>query len=227
MCVWGQRPTKPVCLQNFCHTHSFMFLEFVLTGYFTHVVKLALVVCTPTELYVIFKVSTTGQYYINGWVSRGLLYFETSVSSAYTMLDVIQFLLTLPSFELYALLYGTTLPEVAVLPNFTIPLYELHNSQGVYNNDALVAPDSAAVVPIQVLALPEVTAYYGSNTPDPRLPQGGTLTLWDSITKNKFPVQKLRYGHLLHQKKTVASEFKNGGGETGASAVDGQFHCDL
>ena len=249
MCVWGLRPEKPVKLQNFCATHSFMFLEFVLTGFFTHIVKTALCVTTPTELFLIFKVSNTGEYHIVGWetvleVKKGggigthfqPLFLRSCVSSLFHLLDVVQFLFSLPLFDMYAVLYGTTLPEVTLLPNLKVALTDLQQSSSfgglVYNPDipALCVSQEHQVLPVDLLAVPEVTAFFGSTTPDPRLSHGGTRSLWDATTKNKFPVQNVRVGHLLHQKKTVAAEFKDGrsaSSEQGAVVADGQFQCDL
>lgn len=210
LCCWGRRPTLPLSLQSFCVNHSHKFIEHVLQAYYTHFVKIALFVSTVDTFYVIFH---KGQflYQVFAWRVKDLvpvdglqpLHFKKTVSGTLEYSSVVNLLDELPCFQMYALLV-TPLTTTTVIPNIHVSLHALQVKSLTFDAvyPAFMVP-VGSFIPVHVLRAPFVMLLQGSTTPDPRLYNSGTSSLWDTITSTKFPVQNVRYGLFLQSIKTV------------------------
>jgi hypothetical protein len=210
ICCWGRRPTIPILLESFCDFHNPFFLQYVIYSYFTHHVKIGLFVSTPDAFYV-FLMKDEDYFFAYAWSSKPLaffndqrpLHFKKTVSGLVTRKTTIEILLSLPVFEMSALLL-TSLVSVAVLPHVPVDLRVLSVKNITFNPlvPAFTIP-STDCVPVDVLSSPFVMLMNGSTTPDPRLYKSGTCSLWKTMVKDQFSIQKLRCGLFLRQKKTL------------------------
>lgn len=208
LCCWGRRPTIPISLQSFCHFHYPFFLKYVIESYFTHHAKIGLFVSTPDSFYI-FLFKDTVHLFAYAWKARPLesvggrrpLHFKKTVSGLITRLTLMEILLSLPVFDMSALII-TSLIEVAVLRHVSVSL------RGVSVDNLTFDPVIPAFtiseeqcVPVDIVSAPFVMLMNGSTTPDPRLYKSGTCSLWKIIIKDRFSIQKLRYGLFLQQIK--------------------------
>ena len=241
LCCWGRKPALPLQLESFCETHSHKFLQYVLQAYFTHFVKLALFVSSMDTIYVVFP-APPHMYRLFAWRVTdqtpvdGLqpLHFKKTVSGTMELHSVLELLITLPCFQIYAILL-TPLTSVAVVPNVTLTLrpFDVKNLDFNALYPAFMVP-VGSFVPVDILSAPFVMVLHGSTTPDPRLYNSGTSSLWDTITTQKFPIQKLRYGLFLQSIKTMWSskpfyslEPTDHGNGKETDSEHQQFSCDL
>ena len=210
LCCWGRRPILPISLQSFCHFHYPFFLKYVIESYFTHHAKIGLFVSTLDSFYI-FLYKDPVHLFAYAWKAKPQefvenqrpLHFKKTVSGLITRLTLMEILLSLPVFEMNALII-TSLSEVSVLPHVPVSLRSV-NVKNLTFNPLVPAFTISSVdcVPVDILGAPFVMLMNGSTTPDPRLYKSGTCSLWKIIIKDQFSIQRLRYGLFLTQIKTA------------------------
>ena len=210
LCCWGRRPTIPISLQSFCHFHYPFFLKYVIESYFTHHAKIGLFVSTPDAFYI-FLFKDAEYLYAYAWNAkpqacnqgRRPLHFKKTVSGLITRLTLMEILLSLPVFDMSALLI-TSLAEVSILPHVPVSLKGVSFENLTF--DPMIPAFTIAeadCVPVDIVSAPFVMLMNGSTTPDPRLYKSGTCSLWKIVIKDQYSIQRLRYGLFLTQIKTA------------------------
>ena len=226
--------TNPIHLISFCSSHSSVFLRYVLTAYFVHHAKLGLFVSTLDTFYIFFF-KDPFYFIVYAWRVKPYsphdavkpLHLKKTVSSSLLLETVLELLLGLEEFQMSALLV-TPLSEIAVLPHVKIALQTVSVTNLRFDTSipAFVLPQDQ-FIPVDILSAPFVMLLNGSTTPDPRLYNSGTSSLWSTMTQSKYSLHKLRYGLFLQQIKTPSLFKSVYTSYNEREDSNGQFVCDL
>lgn len=239
LCKYGRHAGVPIDTTLYCEQHSKQIIEYIVHVYFGHYVKVGLLITTTSTLFIIFQHKTTGTLSLVAWNAKNLppvhdkkpLHLRRVINaSAVSLPDIVDLLQSLHTFQLFCLL-ETPLAEIDVVPNVKVPLYGLDVKQLHFDAayPAFLLDGNSCISP-HVLAAPYVMLINGSTTPDPRLHNSGTSSLWTTATGRVTSV--LRYGVFVQQIKpgdpfksldagdlrTTPSESKN---------YTDQFTCEL
>lgn len=247
LCCWGRRPRVPIELYSFCDTHAIQFMKYLLVSFFGHAAKTALFVSTHNAFYILFKKDFL-HYFVTAWKAKALpqtasggvpLHFKKTSSGVLTQDSVLLLLRGMDQFCLSCIVQ-TPLSSIDVLRNVYVPMNSFDVRQLHFDAlvPAFVLPDKTQFVSANVLAAPFVMLLNGSSTPDPRLYQSGTQSLWNTLTANSLTLSKLRHGVLLQQTKNekpdhdvkgqtpiLSHDIRDDIGETKGDYE--QFRCEL
>jgi hypothetical protein len=192
-----------------------MFIHYIFKTYFNHHVKLSLFIGTPNSFFLFFP-QDLHHLHVSAWKlkpqgshsnSEKPLHIKKTVSGLVTKETATQIVVELPIFQMTALLC-TPLQEVAVLTHVTLVLSSLDVTQLTFDPSvpAFTIPWEHCI-PVHILAAPFVMMLNGSTTPDPRLHQSGTYSLWKTLVPHPHAstvtAKQLRYGCFLQQLKTM------------------------